>query len=192
LRFDNGEWLKDAWIPQGKEVELRWLERAISFVVVSDLSRCARRNVKVGLLKKHGQPIGRESIEEASEMEGSKWRKSGWNSSADRGRVTLPAMFSAKLERQKRFHRLAILVAATVFATGVVLIAIWAVGTSSMLTTADADRAPIIIGVLIALAGLFALCLLAYGAVRVFGRFPSLWTAWRPTELVSCARQWNL
>jgi hypothetical protein len=83
-------------------------------------------------------------------------------------------MFSAKLERQKRFHRLAILVAATVFATGVVLIAIWAVRASSMLTTADADRAPIIIGVLIALAGLFALCLLAYGAVRVFGRFPSL------------------
>jgi hypothetical protein len=83
-------------------------------------------------------------------------------------------MFSAKLERQKRFHRLAILVAATVFATGVVLIAIWAVRASSMLTTAGADRAPIIIGVLIALAGLFALCLLAYGAVRVFGRFPSL------------------
>jgi multidrug resistance efflux pump len=83
-------------------------------------------------------------------------------------------MFSAKLERQKRFHRLAILVAATVFATGVVLIAIWAVRASSMLTTADADRAPIIIGVLIALAGVFALCLLAYGAVRVFGRFPSL------------------
>jgi multidrug resistance efflux pump len=83
-------------------------------------------------------------------------------------------MFSAKLERQKRFHRLAILVAATVFATGVVLIAIWAVRASSMLTTADADRAPIIIGVLIALAGLFALCLVAYGAVRVFGRFPSL------------------
>jgi multidrug resistance efflux pump len=70
-------------------------------------------------------------------------------------------MFSAKLERQKRFHRLAILVAATVFATGVVLIAIWAVRASSMLTTADADRAPIIIGVLIALAGLFALCLVA-------------------------------
>jgi multidrug resistance efflux pump len=70
-------------------------------------------------------------------------------------------MFSAKLERQKRFHRLAILVAATVFATGVVLIAIWSVRASSMLTTADADRAPIIIGVLIALAGLFALCLVA-------------------------------
>jgi len=31
-----------------------------------------------------------------------------------------------------------------------------------------------IIGVLIALAGLFALCIVAYGAVRAFGRFPSL------------------
>jgi hypothetical protein len=65
-------------------------------------------------------------------------------------------------------------VAATVFATGIVLIAIWAVRASSMLTTADADRAPLIIGVLIALVGLFALWLVAYGAVRVFGRFPSL------------------
>ena len=83
-------------------------------------------------------------------------------------------MFSAKLERQNRFHRLAILVAATVFATGVVLIAIWAVRASSMLTTADADRAPIIIGVLIALAGLIPLCLVVYSVVRTFGRFPSL------------------
>ena len=91
-----------------------------------------------------------------------------------RSRVTLPAMFSAKLERQKRFHRLGMLVAATLFATGIVLIAIWGVRASSMLTAADANRAPIIIGVLIALAGLFALCVVAYGAVRAFGRFPSL------------------
>jgi hypothetical protein len=86
----------------------------------------------------------------------------------------MPTMFSAKLERRKRFDRLAIWVAVTLFAAGVVLIAIWAVRASSMLTAADADRTPIIIGVLIALAGLFALCLIAYGAVRVFGRFPSL------------------
>jgi hypothetical protein len=91
-----------------------------------------------------------------------------------RGRVTLPAMFSAKLERQERIHRLAILVAATLFAAGIVLIAIWAVRASSMLAAADADHAPIIIGVLIALAGLFALCLIAYGTVRAFGRLPSL------------------
>lgn len=90
------------------------------------------------------------------------------------GRVTLHAMFSAKLERQKQFHRLAILVAVTLLATGVILIAIWAVRASSMLTAADADRTPIIIGVLIALAGLIVLCLIAYGAVRAFGRFPSL------------------
>ena len=83
-------------------------------------------------------------------------------------------MFSAKLERQKRFHRLGMLVAATLFATGIVLIAIWAVRASSMLTAADADRGPIIIAVPIALVGLFVLCLIAYGVVRAFGRFPSL------------------
>jgi uncharacterized membrane protein (DUF485 family) len=83
-------------------------------------------------------------------------------------------MFSAKLERQKRFNRLAILVAVTLFAAGVVLIAIWATRASSMLAAADADGVAIIIGVLIALAGLFALCLIAYGVVRAFGRLPSL------------------
>jgi hypothetical protein len=83
-------------------------------------------------------------------------------------------MFSAKLERQKRFDRLAILVAVTLFAAGVVLIAIWAVRASSMLTAADADRGPIFIAVPIASVGLFVLCLIAYGVVRAFGRFPSL------------------
>jgi hypothetical protein len=58
-----------------------------------------------------------------------------------RSRVTLPAMFSAKLQRQKRFHRLGMLVAATLFATGIVLIAIWAVRASSMLTAAGEPRA---------------------------------------------------
>jgi hypothetical protein len=83
-------------------------------------------------------------------------------------------MFSAKLERRQRIDRLAILVAMTLFAAGIVVIAIWAVRASSMLIVAEADRAPIIIGVLIALVGLLALCLVAYGAVRAFGRFPSL------------------
>jgi hypothetical protein len=83
-------------------------------------------------------------------------------------------MFSAKLERRKRFHRLAIFAAATLFAAGIVLIAIWAERASSMLTVADADRTPIIIGVLIALAGLIPLCLVVYSVVRIFGRFPSL------------------
>jgi hypothetical protein len=65
-------------------------------------------------------------------------------------------------------------VAATLFATGIVLVAIWAVRASSMLTAAETDRAPIIIGGLMALAGLFALCVVVYGAVRAFGRFQSL------------------
>ena len=83
-------------------------------------------------------------------------------------------MFSAKLERRQQFQRLAILVAATLFAAGIALILIWAVRASTMLEAADADRAPIIIGVLIALAGLVVLCLIAYGAICAFGRFPSL------------------
>ena len=86
----------------------------------------------------------------------------------------IACMFSPKLERRWRFHRLAILVAATLFAAGIALIVIWAVRASTMLEAADADRAPIIIGVLIALAGLLVLCLIAYGALRAFGRFPPL------------------
>jgi hypothetical protein len=83
-------------------------------------------------------------------------------------------MFSATLERRQRFHRLAKLLAATLFVAGIGLIAIWAMRAYSMLEAADVDRAPIILGVLIALAGLLVLCLVVYGAVRAFGRFPSL------------------
>ena len=83
-------------------------------------------------------------------------------------------MFSAKLERRQRFQRLAILVAATLFAAGIALILIWAMQASSMLAAAGADRTAIIFGVLIALAVLLVLCVIAYGAVRAFGRFPSL------------------
>jgi hypothetical protein len=84
-----------------------------------------------------------------------------------------PAMFSDTLERRLRFHRLAILVAATLLAVGIALIVIWAVRASSMLEAADADRAPIIFGVPIALTGLLVLCLIAYGAIRAFGRLTS-------------------
>jgi hypothetical protein len=42
-------------------------------------------------------------------------------------------MFSATLERRRRIHRLAILVAAILLAAGVVLIAIWAKRAFSML-----------------------------------------------------------
>jgi hypothetical protein len=86
----------------------------------------------------------------------------------------IACMFSPKLERRWRFHRLAILVAATLFAAGIALIGIWAVRASSMLAAAGADRTPIIFGVLIALVVLLVLCVIAYGAVRAFGRFPSL------------------
>jgi p-aminobenzoyl-glutamate transporter AbgT len=95
------------------------------------------------------------------------------NFESARGRATLLAMFSAKLERRRQFSRQAMLVAATLFVGGIVLIAMWAVRASSMLAAAEADRAPIIIGVLIALACLFALCLLVYGVLRAFGRFAS-------------------
>jgi hypothetical protein len=52
-------------------------------------------------------------------------------------------MFSAKLERRWQFHRLAILVSATLFAAGIALIAIWTARASSMLEAADAHRTPI-------------------------------------------------
>ena len=65
------------------------------------------------------------------------------------------------------------LVAATLLAVGITLIAVWAVRAFDMLEVAEADRAPIIIGVLIALAALFVLCLIAYAAVRAVGRFTS-------------------
>jgi hypothetical protein len=82
-------------------------------------------------------------------------------------------MFSATLERRRRIHRLAILVAATLLAAGMALIAVWAVRSFYMLEAVDADRAPIVIGVLIALAGLCVLCFIAYAAVRAVGRFTS-------------------
>ncbi len=82
-------------------------------------------------------------------------------------------MFSAKLERRRQFHRLAIVVAATVFVVGTVLIVIGATRALTLLEGADAST-PIILGILIALACLLVLSLIAYGVVRTFGRFPSL------------------
>jgi uncharacterized membrane protein (DUF485 family) len=83
-------------------------------------------------------------------------------------------MFSAKLERRRRFHRLAILVAATVFVVGTVLIVIGAMRASTLLEAADANSTPIILGIMLALACLLILSLIAYSVVRAFGRFPSL------------------
>jgi hypothetical protein len=82
-------------------------------------------------------------------------------------------MFSTRLERRREFNRLAVLAAAALLAIGIVLIAVWAVRAFDMLGAAEADRAPIIKAVLIALAVLVALCLIAYAAVRAVGRFTS-------------------
>jgi uncharacterized membrane protein (DUF485 family) len=87
------------------------------------------------------------------------------------GRVLRFAMFSPKLERRRQFNRLAVVAAATVLVVGIALIAVWAVRAFSMLEAAEADRTPIIIGALIALAVLVILCLIAYVAVRAVGRF---------------------
>ena len=80
-------------------------------------------------------------------------------------------MFSARLERLRQFNRLAVLAAVTLLAVGIALIAVWAVRAFNMLEAAEVDRAPIIIGVLIALAVLVVLCLIVYAAVRAVGRF---------------------
>ena len=82
-------------------------------------------------------------------------------------------MFSARLERLRQFDRLAELVAATLLAGGIVLIAVWTVRALKMLEGAEVDRAPIITGVVIALAVLVVLCLIVYVAVRAVGRFIS-------------------
>jgi tellurite resistance protein TehA-like permease len=82
-------------------------------------------------------------------------------------------MFSTRLERLRQFNRLAVLAAATLLAVGIALIAVFAVRAFNMLGAAEADRAPVIIGVFIALAVLAVLCLLAYAAVRAVGRFTS-------------------
>ena len=82
-------------------------------------------------------------------------------------------MFSARLERLRQFDRLAVLVAATLLAGGIVLIAVWTVRAINMIDAAEVDRAPIIIGVLIASAVLVVLCIIVYAGVRAIGRFTS-------------------
>lgn len=82
-------------------------------------------------------------------------------------------MFSDKLERRRRIHRWAVVVATTVLACGLALIAIWAARAYDMLGAVEAGLGPIILSVLIALAGLLVLCFAAYTAVRVYGRITS-------------------
>jgi hypothetical protein len=76
-------------------------------------------------------------------------------------------VFSARLDRLRQFNRLAVLAAATLLLGGIVLIALWTVRALKMLETAEVDRAPIIIGVLVAFALLVVLCLVVYVAVRL-------------------------
>jgi uncharacterized membrane protein (DUF485 family) len=82
-------------------------------------------------------------------------------------------VFSAKLKRLRQFDRLAVLVAATLLAVGIALIAVWALRALNMLEAAEVDRAPTTVGVLIALAVLVVLCLIVYAAVRAVGRLTS-------------------
>jgi hypothetical protein len=82
-------------------------------------------------------------------------------------------VFSARLERLRQFDRLAVLAAAVLLAGGIVLISVWTVRALKMLETAEVDRAPIIIGVLIALVVLVVLCLIVHAAVRAVGRLTS-------------------
>ena len=83
------------------------------------------------------------------------------------------AIFSTKLEQRRKNQRLAVLVAATLLAVGIALIAIFALRGFDMLAATDADRGPIVLGVLIALASLGVLCLIAYAAVRFYGHVTS-------------------
>jgi len=79
-------------------------------------------------------------------------------------------MFSGKLERRRKTRRWAAVVAATLLAVGLAVIAVVAMRGFDMLGAAEADWKPMVLGVLIALAGLIVLCLVAYMAVRIYGR----------------------
>ena len=79
-------------------------------------------------------------------------------------------MFSSRLEQRRKVRRFAVLVAVTVLIIGIALIAVVAMQGFDLLGAAEADRLPLGLAVLGALAGLLVLSLLAYVAVRVFSR----------------------
>lgn len=84
-----------------------------------------------------------------------------------------PVMFSGRLERRRKNRRWAMVVAATVLVVGLAVIGAVALQGFDMLGAADADWTPMALGVLVALAGLVALCLVAYVLVRAYGRATS-------------------
>lgn len=79
-------------------------------------------------------------------------------------------MFSSRLEQRRKVRRFALLVAVTVLIAGIALIAVVAMQGFDLLGAAEADRLPLGLAVLGALAGLLVLSLVAYVAVRVFSR----------------------
>ena len=81
-----------------------------------------------------------------------------------------PVMFSSRLEPRRKVRRFAILVAVTVLLSGIGLIAVVAMQGFDLLGAAEADRMPLGLALLGALAGLVVLSLAAYVAVRVFSR----------------------
>jgi amino acid transporter len=88
----------------------------------------------------------------------------------------LPSLLQGRLDQAACLRiyvfGLAVLVAATLLAVGIALIAVWAVRAFNMLGAAEADRAPIKIGVLTALAVPVVVCLIAYAAVRAVAAPP--------------------
>ena len=78
-------------------------------------------------------------------------------------------MFSRTLGRRRKFHQLGIVVAATLFVAGVALIAISTMRGLDMFQVIEADRAPVIAGMLIAVAALGLLCVISYYIVRAIG-----------------------
>ena len=81
-----------------------------------------------------------------------------------------PVMFSSRLERRRKIRHFALLVAATVLAIGIALIGVVAIQGFDFLGVAEADRMPLGLAVLAALACVLVLSVFAYFAVRVFSR----------------------
>lgn len=79
-------------------------------------------------------------------------------------------MFSSRLERRRQVRRFARIVAATVFAIGMALVAVIAIQGFDFLGVAEANRLPLGVAVLGAAGAVLVLSLLAYATVRLFGR----------------------